>query len=68
MTARRWPTGPALVYVTTDGERIPVDREAVPGRRERRLFRALAGQAGELADKADERDEEGPKHPTGFTA
>lgn len=61
------PDGPALVYVTTAGEPVPVDREAVPDRRERRLFRALAGRAGELADKADERDEDGPKHPVGFT-
>jgi hypothetical protein len=64
VTARRWPKGPALVYVTTAGEPVPVDREAVPDRRERRLFRALAGQAGELADKADE---DGPRNPVGFT-
>ena len=61
------PEGPALLYVTTAGTTVPVDREALDARRARRLFRALAGQAGELADKADERDEDGPKHPVGFT-
>jgi hypothetical protein len=60
------PAGPALVYVTTAGGLVPVDREAVPDRRERRLFRALVGQAEELADKADTADEGGPKNPTGF--
>jgi hypothetical protein len=63
----RLPKGPALVYIGTDGRRTPVDREAIPDRRERRLFRALAAQAAEVADKADTRDDDPPRHPVGFT-
>lgn len=60
------PDGPALVYITTTGTLIPVDREAISERRERRLFRALAAQAGELAGQADDADEEPTKIRTGF--
>lgn len=63
----RLPKGPALVYITTDGRRIPVDREQITDRRERRLLRSLLAHAGELADKADARDDDPPRHPVGFS-
>jgi hypothetical protein len=59
--------GPALLYITSDGDEIPVDEQAVPGRRERRLYRALTAQADELADEADSADEAPAERPFGFT-
>lgn len=70
MTRRRTtitlPDGPALLFVgpwQADGTRriTPVDREAVPDARDRRLYRALAEHAGELADKADEQPKPDPR-------
>lgn len=61
MTRRR---GPALLYITSDGEQVPVDRKAVADPRERALYRALAGRAATLADEADT---ERPEPPFGFT-
>ncbi|MEC3995050.1 hypothetical protein VSR01_16515 [Actinacidiphila sp. DG2A-62] len=51
--------GPALIYVTSAGRRIPVDTEAVTDERERDLYRALAARAERLADAAD-KDATGP--------
>lgn len=61
MTRRR---GPALLYITTDGQQIPVDREPVTDPRERDLFRAMTNRANHLADKADTAPAE---PPFGFT-
>jgi hypothetical protein len=58
------PRGPALLYITTDGQQVPVDREAVADPRERALYRALAGRAVVLADDADQAE---PARPFGFT-
>lgn len=64
MTRRR---GPELLYVTTDGTTIPVDREAVTDPRERAIYRGLTARADQLADKADTDDATGLPHPVGFT-
>lgn len=50
MTRRR---GPALIYITSTGDTVPVDTQAVPDPRERVLYRALADRATRLADTAD---------------
>lgn len=51
MTRRR---GPALLYITTDGTTVPVDREPVTDPRERDLYRAMAARANQIADNADD--------------
>jgi hypothetical protein len=61
MTRRR---SPALLYVTSTGETVAVDTEAVSDPRERAIYRALAGRAAELADKADQTAPD--RHGTGF--
>ena len=63
MTRRR---GPALLYITTDGVQVPVDREPVTDPRERALYRALAGRAAVLADTADTEPDD--DLPFGFVA
>jgi hypothetical protein len=59
--------GPALIYITSVGDHVDVDTEAVADPRERALYRALSGRARQLADAADEAE-----HPdaggTGFYA
>lgn len=47
--------GPALLYLTSDGEEVPVDREAVTDPRERAIYRALSDRATDLADAAETR-------------
>lgn len=56
--------GPALLYITSDGTTIPVDRQAVTDPRERDLFRAMAARATNLAADADQAQ---PERPFGFT-
>lgn len=53
MTRRR---GPALLYITSDGNTVPIDTQAVTDPRERDLYRALTARAERLADKADQTD------------
>lgn len=64
MTRRR---GPALIYITTDGTTIPVDREPVTDPRERALYRGLTARADELADQADQAETAPTPRPIGFT-
>lgn len=63
--AETTPAGPALIYVTSAGEKVPVDTEPIADARERDLFRALTARAGRLADKADTDDNPAPEPRTG---
>lgn len=55
--------GPALIFIASDGSKVPVDTEAVTDPRERDLYRALAARAARLADKADEADADPTPEP-----
>lgn len=60
------PDGPALLYRTTTGELVPVDRESITDRRERRFLRGCLATATEICDKADEDDKTRAKIAVGF--
>lgn len=58
--SRRRDRGPALIYITSDGTQVDVDRQAVDDPRERALYRALSGRAADLANKADAAERPAP--------